>query len=218
MNTASSWSEPNVFAPFFARRPTTRKGRPLIRTRLSTGLSPGKRLSATVCPTRQTWAATFTSWSVKSWPSTTFQSRTRKKSGLHPCTVEGAQFMSWYTTCARVRTTTATPSADGASRSMAAASWGVSVCWVPAPNMTAPEEDDPGSTMSWFWPMLEICCWTDWVAPWPMATIAMTAATPMITPSIVSAERTRFRMRARIAMRSAMNLTAWAPFPTPDGR
>jgi hypothetical protein len=39
-------------------------------------------------------------------------------------------------------------------------------------------------------------------APVPSATIAITAATPMMTPSIVSTVRNRFRERARPAMRA----------------
>ena len=54
--------------------------------------------------------------------------------------------------------------------------------------------------MSRFWPMLAICFCTDSVAPEPIATIAITAATPMITPSIVSVERTLLRSSARSAM------------------
>ena len=40
-------------------------------------------------------------------------------------------------------------------------------------------------------------------APLPMATIAITAATPMMTPSIVSAERSLFTMSDWSAERNA---------------
>src|SRR5712692_469921 len=45
------------------------------------------------------------------------------------------------------------------------------------------------------------CC-TRYSAPWPMLTVAITAPTPMMMPSMVSAERSLFRASARRANRS----------------
>jgi hypothetical protein len=50
----------------------------------------------------------------------------------------------------------------------------------------------PGKTMIRLLPMLWICAWIRSVAPAPTPTMAMTAATPMMMPSIVSADRVRF--------------------------
>jgi hypothetical protein len=51
--------------------------------------------------------------------------------------------------------------------------------------------------MSRFVPILAIWSLTMAVAPWPMATIAITAATPMMMPSVVRNDRTLFRAMAR---------------------
>ena len=51
------------------------------------------------------------------------------------------------------------------------------------------------------WICSSICC----RAPVPSATIVMTAATPMMIPSIVRAVRILFRPRALIATRRIMN-------------
>ena len=57
----------------------------------------------------------------------------------------------------------------------------------------------PGMTTSMFVPMLAICAWTDALAPWPRLTIATTAPTPMMMPSMVSPDRRRFRPMTRKA-------------------
>ena len=49
-----------------------------------------------------------------------------------------------------------------------------------------------GDTVTRFEPRLRIVFWTLCDAPFPTLTIAITAATPMMTPSIVSAERSLF--------------------------
>ena len=50
-------------------------------------------------------------------------------------------------------------------------------------------------------PMAAICCWACNCAPWPTLTMAITAPTPMMMPSMVSMERSLLRARARMAMR-----------------
>ncbi len=49
--------------------------------------------------------------------------------------------------------------------------------------------------------MLWICAWILAVAPAPTPTMAITAATPMMMPSIVNPERVRFTFSARRAIR-----------------
>ena len=51
----------------------------------------------------------------------------------------------------------------------------------------------------------------DALAPCPTATVAITAATPMNTPSIVRAERILFRLIARHAATSAIRANAPKP-------
>ena len=51
-----------------------------------------------------------------------------------------------------------------------------------------------------FVPMLSICSCTCFCAPWPRLTIAITDATPIMMPSIVSADRTLLRASARNAI------------------
>src|SRR5262245_3323474 len=57
----------------------------------------------------------------------------------------------------------------------------------------------PGWTYSMLLPMLLIWFCTIDCAPWPMETIAMTAPTPIMMPSIVNADRILLRPRARMA-------------------
>src|SRR4030042_6051141 len=59
----------------------------------------------------------------------------------------------------------------------------------------------PGVTISRLLPMLAICCLTWSVAPPPMVTIVMTAATPITIPRIVRNDRRTFRLIARRASR-----------------
>ena len=94
---------------------------------------------------------------------------------------------------------------------MARASSSVSVSALPVP-MRMPELVMlPERTMIMLLPMEAICCWMRACAPEPMATIAITAATPMMMPSMVSAERI-------LLMRSAPNaicMLALSFFMTP---
>src|SRR3990172_8747210 len=65
------------------------------------------------------------------------------------------------------------------------------------------------SAVPWLW-----ICWSiEARAPEPSAIMAITDATPMITPSIVSAERTLLR---RIA-RSATRRVSWMSIAPPSG-
>src|SRR5262245_59980257 len=66
---------------------------------------------------------------------------------------------------------------------------------------TPPEVTDPGSSMIKFEPSDLICSSTRACAPAPTAIIVITAATPMMMPSMVSVLRSLFTRRARSAMR-----------------
>ena len=54
----------------------------------------------------------------------------------------------------------------------------------------------PGVMMMMLLPMLAIWFWMRSVAPEPIATVAMTLATPITMPSMVSAERSLFIVSA----------------------
>src|SRR6202011_3899692 len=88
----------------------------------------------------------------------------------------------------------------GTSRRIASAS---SIFNVPAPPQPVRMPLDvvlPEKIRITFCPRLAICASTWALAPLPIPTIAMTAATPMMMPSAVSTERILFRRNARNAM------------------
>jgi hypothetical protein len=58
-------------------------------------------------------------------------------------------------------------------------------------------------------PRLAIFSWTEVLAPRPMPTMAMTAATPMMIPRIVSSERIAFRRKARQAILNVHRQVSW---------
>ncbi len=72
---------------------------------------------------------------------------------------------------------------------------------LPEPPRTPPALDDPGNTISRLVPSEENACSTRDRAPSPIATVAITAATPMITPSVVNSDRALLRISARPASR-----------------
>src|SRR5262249_43977808 len=82
--TMSSWSAPNVLAPFFASTPITRIGVVFTRIDCPTGESSPNSSRATVAPIRHTPADPDVSWPVKARPSATSQSRTARKSADVP--------------------------------------------------------------------------------------------------------------------------------------
>jgi hypothetical protein len=103
------------------------------------------------------------------------------------------------TTWVRARTTGATAAAAGTSRSIASASSGVNVGELPPPKLTPPLAACPGMTKRLFAPRLWILSATARFDPWPISTIAITAATPITIPSVVRADRKTFRRKARKA-------------------
>src|SRR5574341_150150 len=66
-------------------------------------------------------------------------------------------------------------------------------------------------------PRLAICARMAACAPCPMASMAITAATPMITPSMVKTERRVLRRKARWAMRMAMSTCVTVSSPLAPG-
>src|SRR5262245_55348615 len=85
---------------------------------------------------------------------------------------------------------------------MAHASSSVIVSCEPRPWRTPPVLLDPDRTMSRFEPRLWICSAMRACAPEPIETIAITAATPMMMPSIVRMLRSLLTRSARTAMRA----------------
>ena len=105
-------------------------------------------------------------------------------------------------------------STPGTSAAIAAASSSVRLCREPAPRRTAPSLDEPGCTSRRLAPeradlLGDLRCW----APLPTATMAITAATPMTMPSMVSALRSRFARNARTALRMHSHVHAAGPAP-----
>ncbi len=76
---------------------------------------------------------------------------------------------------------------------------------VPAPPEKPPRVEAPGTTISIAEPIDAICAAMSLRAPSPMTTVVISAATPIITPSAVSVERKRLRIRARSASRRAIS-------------
>ena len=73
--------------------------------------------------------------------------------------------------------------------------------------------DDLGRRSGRFLPSDPMVDVTLAVAPLPSVTIAITAATPMMMPSVVRAARIRFRRNSRTASISAFSITT---APTPE--
>ena len=88
---------------------------------------------------------------------------------------------------------------DGSSLPIALASPIVSVGALPKPDRSPPDVVLPGRIIIRFEPMEAICAEIRSLAPAPIATIAITAATPMIIPSIVRMERILFALSDRYA-------------------
>src|ERR1041385_4416058 len=149
-----------------------------------------------------TRAAVRTSASVKNDPLPTGHLRISGYSSLTPVTAV-FQFILPATNCDLALTEGVTIETVGTSRLIASRSSTVSVCVPvsPVPLRTPPTFCAPALTNSRLVPMLSICACTEAEAPWPILTIAITAETPMMMPSIVRAARILLRTRARKATR-----------------
>ncbi len=168
---------------------------------LPTGYCSPKRFVATVIPRTQTFAAARTSVAVKNRPYSTGHSRISTYSGVVPLIIQ-PQFMFPYTARPPVRTPGATYATAEHSFSMNSASSAVNVGREPAACRMPPMLAAPGKTTSTFVPSAWICCSILCWAPCPIATIAITAPTPMITPSIVSKDRILLRFKEWSATRN----------------
>ena len=83
---------------------------------------------------------------------------------------------------------------------MASQSSGVRVMTLPPPKLMPPLAAAPGMTMRLLAPMLAMVFWMTAEAPLPISIMAMTAATPMMMPSVVRPARMGLRRRARRAV------------------
>ena len=113
-----------------------------------------------------------------------------------------SQLRSSLTTWPVVWTRGATNFTSATSALMARRSSQVSVGSVPAPALAPPAVLAPDETMRTLVPIEAKACSTRARAPSPIATMAMTAATPMMIPSAVRNERSLLRRSARPATRT----------------
>src|SRR5450756_1811254 len=202
----SSWSWPTDDWPLLISTPMILNGCFPMRMICSTTSPPsGKSMFLTVVPITQTFEALKTSVGVKNWPDSSAHDLISGRSTLVPST---RVFQFWFaaTICPPrlliVSTKNCTP---GTSR-IATASSGVIVFDIPWPWRTPPELKLPEFTMITFVPADWTACSIETWAPLPRATMVMTAPTPMIIPSIVSAVRILFRLSAFRAIRNVMNI------------
>ena len=79
---------------------------------------------------------------------------------------------------------------------------------MPEPKLMPPLAAAPERTMIVLAPIVAIVCMSDVREPWLISTMAITAPTPMITPSAVSADRILLRRRAVGAVRSGAGTIA----------
>ncbi len=136
----------------------------------------------------------------KTRPEASSHWRTSMYSGVTPkMTVD--QFWLPQISCAVPRSAGA-DMVSGISRGIAAASSSVMVRLEPKPMRTPPEVVVPDRISSRLEPSERICSSTRFCAPAPTAIITITAATPMMMPSMVSTLRSLFTASARIATRS----------------
>ena len=183
---------------------TIRNGTARMRTVLPTGSAPSpKSLSATVAPTTMTLAPDWTSVSAKREPLSMTQLRMSKNSGDVPVRLV-VQLRSSAVMVTLVIWAGAAQRTAGAWVWMALRSSQVERRKAPRkPPETPPVEVEPERTMSMFVPMAANTLETRAFAPSPTATIEMTEATPMMTPSAVR----KLRVLLRISAVTAMGMT-----------
>ena len=131
-----------------------------------------------------------------------------------PCTCV-CQLAVEESTCVRVLMPGDTAETPLISDRMALASSGTSVVTAPWPVRTPPKFMEPALTVTMLVPRLETCDSMDARAPPPIAIITITAATPMMIPSEVSAERNRFLPMASKAVCTVLDAVVMAPSPSP---
>jgi len=187
----SSWSWPNELCPLSFRTPMMRKGTLRTRSCWPTGSSPANRFLTMVWPTTQTLFWARTSALEKNSPELSDQSRISRYCSETPQTLEfqlPLPPMSW----APLRTIGETAWTRVASRFRRSTSSRVSCTPESGPMRTPRDCMEPGKMVSRLVPMLAIWSWMRFSAPLPMATMTMTAATPIMMPSMVSRVRILF--------------------------
>ena len=117
-----------------------------------------------------------------------------------PTKVLGTQFLFPWTTCRRVKTNGARLSTLGHSWRMVSASSGVSVLMLPLPRLTPFREAAPAWITTLSTPVLVKSIRIADHAPLPISAIASSDPTPMMMPSVVSADRSTLRRSERKAV------------------
>ncbi len=159
--------------------------------------------SLTTVPSTATFIARAT-WSASmKMPDCTGQLRSAASSAPTPCTCD-CQLPPADSTCVRVLSPGDTALTPATSLATAAASSSISVVTAPCPVRTPPTLAEPALTVTMFVPRLETWRLIEARAPPPIAIITITAATPMMMPSEVSAERRRLRPMASNAVRTVL--------------
>ena len=210
----SSWSCPHELCPLRSSTPMTRNGMFRMRMICPRGSASAKRFSTVVWPSSATFVAPSTSSPPIGRPATTDQSRASKYSAVTPCTTV-AQFELPYTTCSVPRTDGAAAWTVCTSRWIAHASSSEIVGRLPWPSRMPLDVTLPERTTIRFEPRLWICSATRAWAPEPTATMAITAPTPMMMPSIVRALLSLFTRSARMATRALCQTFTRRPPPHP---
>src|ERR1700748_2277230 len=162
-----------------------------------------KRLVTTVCPNRQTFADDLTSSSVNATPSCTCKVRMVRYSGETPCILVGqllAPFMDWP----EVLTSGEAAVISCTSCLILVTSFKVSD-WILAAPKRAPPPPGPGwllygKTVITFVPIADKEVWILCLEPCPIDIIVITAATPIIIPSIVKNALSLLRCKALSAI------------------
>src|SRR6185437_272776 len=206
----SSWSCPSPDCPFAVSTPTTWKGSVPMRTVWPMGSALPKRFCCTVAPRTTTLVARVTSSGVKLPPRANVQLRMSKYCGSVPVT-RVYQFWLSETTCALVPAPGAASAMVGTSCSMALISSFTRVLVAPPPRRIPPLLTLPELMYSRLVPMDAIWFCTCCSAPCPRPTVAITAPTPMMMPSMVSSERILLRVSARIAIRKIASKSIMTP-------
>src|SRR5262249_40834193 len=112
----------------------------------------------------------------------------------------GTQFLLPRTTWRRAKTIGERLSTDGHSRRIASASSLVSVLTLPLPRLAALRDAAPAWTTMLSPPVLLSISRIAVHAPWPISAIAISDATPITMPSVVSADRREFLRSDRRAV------------------
>ncbi len=191
----SSWEpDPSDDEPDEASTPITVRLAPSVVTVCPTALRPPNSSEAVSAPSTTTLARRSTSSWVKNRPLCSFRERTSSHDGVVPASwVVQLVVPATSETCAPVVGATWATSGTTVLSAIEEASCRVSVDALPKPPRTPDDEVLlPGETTSRLLPSELIWSRTRSWAPWPRPTVRITDETPMMMPSMVSAERSRW--------------------------